>query len=82
MANNTIFDDTFRTMLEKMPELIIPVINEIFGTRYSMDTPIGQLRNEHQTKNGERITDSYFTIGKKRWSLQDKISAFRSVIPS
>lgn len=70
MANNTIFDDTFRTMLEKMPELIIPVINEIFGTRYSMDTPIGQLRNEHQTKNGERITDSYFTIGKKQYHIE------------
>ena len=29
MANNTTFDNVFRTMLEKMPELIIPVINEI-----------------------------------------------------
>ena len=27
MENNTIFDDVFRTMLEKMPQLVIPVIN-------------------------------------------------------
>ena len=30
MANSTIFDDVFRTMLEKMPQLIIPLINEVF----------------------------------------------------
>lgn len=30
MENNTIFDDVFRTMLEKMPQLVIPVINEVF----------------------------------------------------
>lgn len=68
--NNTIFDDVFRTMLEKMPELIIPLINEIFSTDYPMDTPIIQLRNEHQTKNGERITDSYFIIGEKRYHIE------------
>ena len=54
MANNTIFDDVFRTMIEKMPELTIPLINEVFGTDYPADIPIIQLRNEHQTKNGER----------------------------
>lgn len=32
ISNNTIFDDVFRTMLEKMPELVIPLINEVFGT--------------------------------------------------
>lgn len=67
--NNTIFDDVFRTMLEKMPELIIPLINEIFSTDYPLDTPIIQLRNEHQTKNSERITDSYFIIGEKRYHI-------------
>ncbi len=32
MANNTIFDDVFQTIKEKMPELTIPLINEAFGT--------------------------------------------------
>lgn len=68
--NNTIFDDVFRTMLEKMPELIIPLINEIFATDYPMDIPIIQLRNEHQILNGERITDSYFIIGKRRYHIE------------
>ena len=70
MANNTIFDDVFRTMLEKMPELLIPVINEIFGTKYPLDVPLEQMRNEHQTKNGERITDSYFTIKRRKYHIE------------
>ena len=70
MANNTIFDDVFRTMLEEMPELIIPVINEIFGTEYPLDIPLEQMRNEHQTKNGERITDSYFTIRRRKYHIE------------
>ena len=37
ISNNTIFDDVFRTMLEKMPELVIPLINEVFGTDYPND---------------------------------------------
>ena len=32
--NNTIFDDVFRTMIEKMPYLAVPLINEVFHTDY------------------------------------------------
>ena len=46
--NNTIFDDVFRTMIEKMPYLAVPLINEVFHTSYSENVPIVQLRNEHQ----------------------------------
>ena len=70
MANNTIFDDVFRTMIEKMPELTIPLINEVFGTDYPADIPIIQLRNEHQTKNGERIKDSSLQIGNKLYHIE------------
>lgn len=34
MADNTIFDDVFKTMIEKMPSLAVPLINEVFGTEY------------------------------------------------
>ena len=56
MENSTIFDDVFRTMLEKMPQLAIPLINEVFGTFYPEDIEIIQKRNEHQTQNGRVIT--------------------------
>lgn len=35
--NNTIFDDVFRTMVEKIPRLVIPLINEVFHTSYPED---------------------------------------------
>ena len=38
MTNNTIFDDVFRTMMEKMIYLVIPLINEVFHTSYPDDT--------------------------------------------
>lgn len=34
MTNNTIFDDVFRTMVEKMTYLVVPLINEVFHTAY------------------------------------------------
>ena len=69
ITNNTIFDDVFRTMLEKMPELAVPLINEIFGTSYPEDIEIIQRRNEHQTKQGEIITDSQLLIAEKIYHL-------------
>ena len=50
--NNTIFDDVFRTMIEKMPYLTVPLINEVFHTSYPKDVKIIQLRNEHQQEDG------------------------------
>jgi len=32
--NNTIFDDVFRTMIEKMPYLAVPLINEVLKRIY------------------------------------------------
>ena len=70
MATNTIFDDVFRTMQEKMPEQTIPLINAVFGTQYPIDTEIIQGRNEHHTENGEVTTDSYLAIGRKRYHIE------------
>ena len=70
ITNNTIFDDVFRTMVEKMPELAVPLINEIFGTAYPEDIKIIQKRNEHQTRQGEIITDSQLLISEKIYHLE------------
>lgn len=68
--NNTIFDDVFRTMIEKMSYLAVPLINEVFHTSYPEDVKITQLRNEHQQKDGEIITDSCLLIGKKMYHIE------------
>lgn len=57
MTNNTIFDDVFRTMMEKMTYLIVSLINEVFHTSYPENVKIVHLRNEHQLEDGELIAD-------------------------
>ena len=68
--NNTIFDDVFRTMIEKMSYLAVPLINEVFHTSYPEDVKITQLRNEHQQKDGEIITDYCLLIWKKMYHIE------------
>ena len=70
MVYNTIFDDVFRTIVEKMPQLVIPLLNEVFGTAYPEDAAIIQLRNEHQDESGEKITDSCLQIGSKLYHIE------------
>lgn len=41
--SSTIFDDVFRTMVEKMPYLAVPLINEVFHTSYPENVEITQL---------------------------------------
>ncbi len=84
MPDNTIFDDVFRTMLEKMPYLAVPLINEVFHTSYPEDVEIVQLRNEYMEENGKIITDSCLAIGGKRYhiecqSLDDTTMAIRMI---
>ena len=68
--NNTIFDDVFRTMIEKMSYLAVPLINAVCHTSYPQDVPIIQLRNEHRQENGEIITDSCLKIGDKLYHIE------------
>lgn len=70
MTNNTIFDDVFRTMMEKMTYLVIPLINEVFHTSYPDDVKIIQLRNEHQLEDGEIITDASLLIEGKVYHIE------------
>ncbi len=60
--SETIFDDVFRTMAQKMPYLLIHLINEAFGTKYPGDAEFEALRNEHYEKRGKIITDSIIKI--------------------
>ena len=69
-VSNTPYDDAFRTLLLECTELIIPVVNELFGTDYTGNEEIILLQNEHfiAVKDGgrdEKITDAYFIIKGK-----------------
>lgn len=77
MANNTIFDDVFRTMMERMPQLIIPELNEVFGTNYPVDIPVVQWKISHVFSTilrtiftGENWTGLFGNgFGYARWSV-------------
>lgn len=70
VAHSTVFDDVFRTIAQKMPQLLIPLINEVFHTNYSEDENFEQLRNEHYEKYGKIITDSIIRIGRHIYHLE------------
>ena len=79
-ASNTPYDDVFRTLLNDCSQLIIPVINEVFGEHYAGDEKIIFSPNEHfiNTQDGDsvkRITDAHFEIcgniiKKYHWECQ------------
>ena len=74
---NTPYDDTFRTLQYDCPELIIPMINEIFHEDYKGDEEITFSSNElyFQVSDGkmeERITDSTFTITQYNQGIPKK----------
>ena len=48
--DNTPYDDVFRTLLTDCTELMIPVVNEIFHTKYTGKETICLLQNEHFIK--------------------------------
>ena len=70
VAHSTVFDDVFRTIAQKLPQLLIPLINEVFHTNYSEDEDFEQLRNEHYEKYGKIITDSIIRIGRHIYHLE------------
>lgn len=69
-VSGTIFDDVFRTIAQKMPFLLIPLINEVFKTNYTEDQKFEQLRNEHYEKFGKIVTDSIIRIGKHLYHIE------------
>ena len=60
--STTLFDDVFRTVVEEFPELLVALINEVFGTDYPRDVKVVQLRNEHMEPGGKIITDCALMI--------------------
>ncbi len=73
-----VYDDVFRTLLIDCRQLIIPVVNEVFGEDYSGDEEVVFSQNEHflgpqDGRREKRITDTSFTIGRadrKRYLME------------
>lgn len=78
--HSTIFDDVFRTIAQKMPQLLIPLINEVFHTSYSEEEHFEQLRNGHYEKYGTVITDSIIQIGNHIYHLECQSSKDKTMV--
>lgn len=84
----TPYDDVFRTLLNDCSSLIVPVINEIFGERYSGAEEIvfskeSHFLNKQGGRTDERITDTSFAIvGKesKKYHLECQSNADNSML--
>lgn len=77
VATGTPYDDAFRTMTNDCPDLLIPVINEIFGKNYPNSAKVIFGKNEHfiNTLDGnleKRITDSSFKIVERTGKASGK----------
>ena len=66
----SVFDDVFRTICERLPHLLIPLINETFGTSYPMDAEIVQMKNEHHIIDDRIVTDAYVKINGDAYHLE------------
>ncbi len=66
-TGSTPYDDVFRTLVNDCRQLVIPVINEVFGENYTGSEIIEFLPNEHflnqqDGQEDKRITDTTFKI--------------------
>lgn len=67
----TPYDDAFKTMLEKFPQLIIPIINEQFNKNYALDETVEFLNTEmHENKEQKVLADSVFRICKDFYHVE------------
>ncbi len=65
-----IFDDVFRTMEEHTPELMLPLINEVFKTNYPENTKIMRLAGKRHLLRKLVETDFCLSIGSKLYHFE------------
>ena len=63
MENSTIFDDVLRTIQERLPRLLIPLVNEVFQTSFTEDTIVTRLPEEYQKVISKVVADSCSKVG-------------------
>ncbi|MBR1630162.1 MAG: hypothetical protein IJ679_13010 [Lachnospiraceae bacterium] len=78
-ASGTIFDDVFRTIAQKMPELMVALINAVYGTDYER-SEARQLRNEFIEGDGKIITDSIFEIRDRIFHIECQSNADSTMV--
>ena len=65
--STTPYDDAWRTLTTTVPKLLIPMVNEVFGTHFTENAVVHLKQNEHMYsgmngKTEKHITDTNFVI--------------------
>lgn len=80
---DNIWDIMFKVILQEMPQMAIPLINEAFHENYGMDAEILSLNNEFYNADGSKVvSDTSFMIDEMLYHFEcqfsnDKEMAFR-----
>jgi len=83
-----LYDSAFRTEIIDCPQFLLPLLNEVFGEKYTGNEIIEFHPNEHfidktEDANQERITDTNFTVHgteKKEYHIECESSNYSSKI--
>lgn len=76
---NTPYDDAYKTMMEKFPQLLIPLINEEFQKDYGMDEKIENLNQESHKEDGTIVADSVIRIGNTLYHAECQSNPDRTI---
>ncbi|MBP3489631.1 MAG: hypothetical protein J6K53_14760 [Roseburia sp.] len=68
--NSTIYDDVLRTIQERHPELLIPLVNEVFHTSYPVNEKVTRLPEEYQKLVSKVVADSCSVIGNRVYHVE------------
>lgn len=80
MAESTVFDSVFKTLLHRRPSLMIPFINEAFGRSYPADSEIVRFSDEHESLRGTVIDDSVFRLHNKIYHVECQSTADANMV--
>ncbi len=74
-GNPHVYDNIFKTMGIRVPKWNIPMVNEFFGTHYSMEDDVEYLYNVETSifnsfRIKDRLPDSKFKVGDRRYHLE------------
>ena len=75
-----IFDDVFRTIEEHTPELMLPLINEVFKTDYPEGTKITRLADKRHLLRQMVETDACLSIGSKLYHFECESNPSNGII--
>lgn len=77
---NTIFDDTFRTLIEKMPTLVIPFVNEVFGSKHPENAQVIRLDSTNFCTNNKIISDARLRIENKIYHIECQSKGHKEMV--